>query len=293
MREEKEIVKEFYNSFGWHTNADGVYKDTATFVDIRPVLDSYSHKTHMRVKEFIMPRGEYFLDAGSGAISHPEYLEYSSGYRWHVCIDISQRALVEAQAKLRDRGLYVIADVTRLPFKDGVFDAVVSAHVLYHVPADEQASAVLELQRTMNSGGSCVIIYTWPTCLLTRIARLFNAPGIIARVILKKIPGTRSLWRKMGKSVSEIRENEKHEGHNRPQLYFHPHDRRWFQRTFPDDWNMDIRCWRSVDTTFTKTFVPNNLLGQLLMRFIFWFELVFPRTSVRIGKYPIIIIRKS
>lgn len=286
MRKEKQIVKEFYDTFGWKKNEDGIFLDTATFVDTRPVLDSYYHESHMRVKNFINSAGEYFLDAGSGAIPYDEYLEYSSDFKWRVCIDISKKALVEARSKVKEHGLYVIADITKLPFKDGIFDATVSAHVLYHIPSDEQMSAVLELQRTIKHGGRCVIIYTWPRCLLTKIARGFN---IIRKI--SKIARASSIQRKNTK-LSEPTNREQKEG-TYPSLYFHSHNYQWFQKNIQDDWDVDIRCWRCADMVFTKTFVSNNFFGQLLIGWIFQLENLFPHALARIGRYPMIIINKK
>ena len=116
----------------------------------------------------------------------------------------------------------------------------------------------------------------------------FNAQWIIA-----KIPGDRPFLRKIVKLVPQITDDEKHKGDVSPPLYLHAHNYRWFQKTFPNDWNIDIRCWRSVGKFFTETFIPSNLLGQLLMRLIFWFETVFPHALAKIGTYPMIIIRKK
>ncbi len=174
MRKEKQIVQEFYNNFGWHKVTGGIYKDTETFVDMRLVMRDYFHKMHMRVKRCIKSNVKYFLDAGSGAIPHPEYLKYSVGYERRVCVDFSIKALSESRSKLKDRGFYVVSDLTKLPFKDGIFDATVSAHVLYHIPEDEQKAAIFELYRTMKKDAKCVIIYIWPSSLLTKIASLFG-----------------------------------------------------------------------------------------------------------------------
>jgi ubiquinone/menaquinone biosynthesis C-methylase UbiE len=284
MRKEKQIVKDFYDTYGWEKNEDGIYLDTATFVDTRPALGYYYHESHMRVKNFINSTGEYFLDAGSGAIPYVEYLEYSSDFKWRVCIDFSKKALVEARSKLKEKGLYVIADITRLPFKDGIFDSTVSAHVLYHIPSDEQKSAVLELQRTIKHGGSCVIIYTWPGCLLTKIARGFNI-----RRMISKISRASSVLRK---STEEQINKGQNEG-TYPSLYFHPHDYRWFQKNIPEEWDVDIRCWRCADSVFTKTFVPDNFFGRFLIGWIFQMENLFPHVLARIGRYPMIIIHKK
>jgi len=193
MRKEKQIVREFYDTFGWHKNTDGIYKDIDAFVDMRPVMTNYSYKIYMRAKGFINPHGKYFLNAGSGAISHAEYLEYSLGYDWHICVDFSERALSEARSKLKDRGLFVKADLTNLPFKDGIFDATVAAHVLYHIPEDEQKSAIFELYRTLKKNANCVVIYTWPSCLLTNIAALFRRIIEKTKRLIKIIPGTHFL----------------------------------------------------------------------------------------------------
>ena len=276
MSKEKQIAKEFYDTFGWYRNKYGVYKDTAAFVDMRSVLDSYRHKTHIRVKNFLRSRGEHFLDAGSGAIPHPEYLEYSSDYKWRVCVDLSQRALIEARSKLKEKGFLVLADVTKLPFRDEVFDASILAHVLYHIPRDEQKSVVLELYRTLKSGSSCVIIYSWPTCLITKIVEFVF---LVVRFFHVRAPKRTN--------------NSLNEENILPPLYFHAHDYRWFQENFPDDWDLDIRCWRLVSTNFTRIFVPNNFLGELLMRVISWFETKIPHGLSRIGQYPMIIIRKK
>src|SRR5581483_12460966 len=128
---EKAIVRDFYEEFGWTRDTSGTYNDTASFVDLRPVLSSYYHDTQMRVKRFLNRSGKYFLDAGSGPLSQPEYLLYSDDYAFRVCIDLSASALQEARRKLTGHGLCVIGDVGALPFRTGTFDAVLASHVLY------------------------------------------------------------------------------------------------------------------------------------------------------------------
>ena len=285
MRKEKEIVKKFYESFGWDRNEAGVYKDTACFVDQRPPIKGYNHKVLTRARNFLRTHGEYFLDVGSGPIPNAKLLQYSSDFKWCVCVDLSRVALTEARSNLGQKGLYVQADLTNLPFKDGAFEAVLASHVLYHIPQDEQESAVLEFYRTMATGGLCVIIYmskTSPSVLLRN-----------ARRIIAKVPGLRLLWTKTVKPILSKREYNNNEEEARPFLYSHTYHYRWFRKTFPQSWDMDIRVWSCVDLDFTKTFVPNNFLGFVLMKFIFWLEIVFPHALLRISRYPMIIIRKK
>ncbi len=227
----------------------------------------------MRVKEFLKHHGEFFLDAGSGSIPLPEYLEYSSGYRWRVCLDFSRKALKEARSKAKEQGLYVLGDVTTLPFKDDVFDSAVLLHVLYHVPEDEQKPAITEIHRTMKPGSSCVILYSWFPIPNSLIRKLENSAFCL------------KIWRKILQTPEEEEV--------RP-LYFHAHDYKWFERNFIhlDGWDVSIRCWRSVDSIVTKALVPGNFLGRSLMRLTFWFETVLPHALARIGRFPMIIIRK-
>ncbi len=49
------------------------------------------------------------------------------------------------------------ADVQRLPFADGAFDAVVSADVLYHRAVSDDGSALAELARVTRPGGVVVL----------------------------------------------------------------------------------------------------------------------------------------
>jgi SAM-dependent methyltransferase len=256
------------------------------------VLKPYYQKVHMRVKEFLAPQGTYFLDAGSGAISHAEYLTYSAGYHRRICVDLSIKALVEARGKLQEHGCYVIADLTKLPFRDGTFDAAISAHVLYHIPEDEQASALRELYRTLKPGRQCVVIYVWPTSLPTKLASLFSSQQIIAKTrrLIAMIPGERRLGRQQAPPTTSEREPGARECV--PPLYFHAHNYQWFRDTVPDEWETEIRCWRFVNRPFTTTFVANNVIGRLLLAIIFWLETLFPHAMARIGSYPMIILRK-
>ena len=287
MKKEKKIVRNFYETYGWEKNDKGVYRDAVAFVDIRPVLDSYRHETHLRVKKFLHQKGKYFLDAGSGAIPHPEYLEYSSGYSWRICADISLKALNEAREKVKDRGFYVLADVTMLPFKSGVFTGVVSAHVIYHVPKDEQSSAVFELIRTMKEDGRCIIIYSWPMAFIKKVASVIGCSLSWIRSVFKR----RSLQDKALKETEMVKDGEKLTKEIPPEIYSYRFPFSWFKKTFPEDWEMKFLCWRSVDPRFTKSFVPDNAIGRLIMKWIFKFETQFSHFMGRVGRYSMIIIK--
>jgi len=145
VREEKKIVRDFYNNFGWKLTENGIYNDTALWVDQRTASVEFETWCARRVGSYLPRSGIYLLDAGSGPIPHPVYMEYHANYARRICVDFSIEALQEAQQKLGVRGIYVLGDVTNLPFRDDAIDAVIANHVLYHVPADEQEKAFREL----------------------------------------------------------------------------------------------------------------------------------------------------
>jgi len=60
------------------------------------------------------------------------------------------------------RGLCVVADATRLPFKDGAFSNTISSEVLEHVPDDRGALA--ELARVMKPQGRMVVTFPHRKC---------------------------------------------------------------------------------------------------------------------------------
>ena len=100
----KADVRQFYDRVGWQKVSENTYQN-AQFEDLRAVSFPYIHKCHLRINRHIQPSGKYLLDAGSGPIQYPEYLTYSQGYQFRVCLDISIVALQEARERIKDHGL--------------------------------------------------------------------------------------------------------------------------------------------------------------------------------------------
>ena len=164
----KDQVREFYDQVGWQEISNGLYQN-ARYEDLRPVSQEYIHSCHMRVLQHLPPQGSFLLDAGSGPIQYPEYVEYSRGYDKRVCADISIVALDEARNRIGDHGLFVVADLANLPFKDAAFDAVVTLHAIHHLPETEHAQAFDGLYRTMTPGASAVVVNGWDESTFSRL----------------------------------------------------------------------------------------------------------------------------
>ena len=287
MLNEKQTVRKFYDQLGWQKNVNGIFKNSAIFEDRRQILTDYYRKVQLRVGRLILPRGENFLDAGAGAVPSP----YATGYKQHICVDFSITALQEARTNLKQNGLYVLADITKLPFKDGTFDAIMCSHTLYLVPGDEQEITIKELYRTLKKNGRCVIIYLWPTSLLTKIAKHFKFITEKLRHMTLNVFTARHLGgtKEHADKPKPIEDIFKYIG---ILLGMYSHDYHWFKKTLPAEWKIEIRCWSSVDRFFTETFVPDNILGRMVINFIYLLETTFPYFMARIGKCPMFIIDK-
>src|SRR5262245_16756276 len=76
--------------------------------------------------------------------------------------DLSHRMLLRARARLRNaRVTHAVADLTRLPYADARFDAVVCGWVLEHLP--DPRSGLRELARVMAPGGKLLLLCTEDT----------------------------------------------------------------------------------------------------------------------------------
>jgi hypothetical protein len=175
-----------------------------------------------------------------------------------------------------------VADLAHLPFRDGVFDATVSAHVLYHVPGDEQGAVLFELYRTLRLRGVCVVVYRQFTDVLSCV------PSIVRRIMAlpRRIVGARNFKRHRLADEGGSAESD-----GAPPLYAYSHNRLWFQGTLPREWDVDIRCWSIADQSFKRKFVPDNLFGRCILGVIYGLETAFPHALAWIG-YQTIVIRK-
>jgi SAM-dependent methyltransferase len=268
MENTKQQVREFYDEVGWSQVGEGLYQN-ARYEDLRPVSRDYIHNCHLRVNRHIASRGDLLLDAGSGPVQWPEYLTFSEGYRFRVCLDISITALKEARARLKDRGLYVVADIANLPFKSDVFDGEVSMHTIHHLPMSEHRKAYLELLRVLKPGKSMAIVNGWDNPSLMQLVQPL--------IQLGRLVSGRALKRK---------KNDSPDG-----TFVAKMTPRWLKQELHDV-KFNIYAWRSLSTVFLKSFVRPRFGGKAFLRFMFWLEDRFPRFFGENGQYPLIVMKK-
>lgn len=281
----KKQVREFYNQVGWQEVSDGLYQN-ARYEDLRPVSRQYIHRCHMRVRRQLKPGGYLMLDAGSGPIQYPEYLEYSQGYQYRVCVDISIIALQEARHRIGDHGLFVVADVANLPFKNDLFDGVVSLHTIHHLPGDEHLQAYRDLYRVLAPKREAVVVNGWPSSRLMAIADPFirfsnRIRGVVRRLLGRPRPAST-------KGGANLKDSTVPKG-----TFINRHDVAWVKGEVGAYMPVEILVWRSVSVRFLRSLIHSSTGGQWWLRLLFWLEERFPHFFGENGQYPLIIISKE
>lgn len=286
----KQQVRDFYDQVGWQELSEGLYQN-ARYEDLRPVARDYVHRCHMRVARHLQPQGRYLLDAGSGPIQYPEYLEYSSGYRARVCVDISIVALQEARRRIGEiaeggHGMFVVADIARLPFKPDAFDGEVSLHTIHHLPDEEHLQAYSELYRVLAPGRSGVVVNGWddPPLMnwLDRPVRWANGLRWYAR----RLRGG-AMQEPEEKKATRTSQNGDPKG-----TYVRKKDAARLQREVGTVMPLKILVWRSISVRAMRALIHPRLGGRWILSLLFWLEERWPRFFGEKGQYPLIVIGK-
>jgi ubiquinone/menaquinone biosynthesis C-methylase UbiE len=283
----KRQVREFYDQIGWQEVSEGLYQN-ARYEDLRPVSSAYIHHCHMRVARHLKPRGRYLLDAGSGPIQYPEYLEYSRGYDYRVCADISIQALIEARKRIGVHGLFVVADIANMPFAPEVFDGVVSLHTIHHLPLAEHFRAYKEIYRVLIPDRTGVVVNGWnqpPLAVTLKRLRRFTLrmQGFINHRLLRR-ERLREDLNPVGALQDENQVKSTFVDKNHPA---------WFKRKIGARLPLEIYVWRSVSVKDLRTFIHPRWGGRGILHALFWLEERFPRWFGENGQYPLVLIRKE
>jgi ubiquinone/menaquinone biosynthesis C-methylase UbiE len=279
-RQEKQTVQEFYDEVGWKKTEDDRFEDTDRFLDTRSIVQDYYRECRLRIGRQLPASGEYLLDVASGPVQFPEYVDYQAGFGARICMDFSALALREARANVGSKGVLVQGDITDLPLHDDSIDAILSLHTIYHVPRDEQPTAFRELHRVLRPGGVAVVAYSWGHTAWEELStgrRLLHLPARLLgrlRRALRTTPATPTTG-----AAGE------------PELYFHAFDHHWFRRQ-PWPFEAEIVTHHMFTSRTLEALVRERFLGARLLGAIRRFEDAFPRFAGRVGRYPLIVIRK-
>jgi SAM-dependent methyltransferase len=118
---------------------------------------AYEDQAEASALQRLLPKsGELLLELGAGAGRNtPRY----SGFKQVVLVDYSLTQLQQAVQRLgRDqRYIYVAADIYKLPFVDGLFDAATMIRTLHHM-ADPKL-ALEQVHRSLQMGATFILEY--------------------------------------------------------------------------------------------------------------------------------------
>ena len=266
MSEHDQEVQRFYDDIGWEY-VDDQSKDALINEDLRDVAKGYVSACRMRVCKHIPHAGVKILDMASGPIQYPEYLRYSENFSKRYCVDLSRKALDIAESRIGEHGEYLHGSFFDLSIEEDTFDCALSVHTIYHMPKDMQASAVRRLLHVTKRGKPVVIIYSNPDILVKKVLTLCKRA---MRLFKKHAPN----------------------GNTDQNLYFYSHSHDWW-RQFEDVADIKMYPWRSFSSRHQKMLFPDNIIGKLMFKVLFFLEDRFPVFFVRHFKYAMIVMRKK
>ena len=284
----KQQVGKFYDQVGWQKEADGLYQN-ARYEDLRPVSAEYIHKCHMRVKRHLAPTGKYLLDAGSGPVQYDEYLTYSEGYQYRVCMDLSFVALQEARKRLGNKGIYIIADIANLPFASDTFDGIVSLHTIHHVPIDEKVAVYKGLHRCLKPGRTLVTVDGWSEVPLGSVM------AFMMRVAnrMRRWTGKEASPMPNGAPADQTDAAEENSAQEPVGTFVLKTSAKWFHSVMEGQLPYEIRVWRSVSVKFLRSVIQPEWGGRFWLKVLYQLEEWFPHFFGEKGQYPLIIISKD
>ena len=278
MSSDKKRVFDYYNEVNFKVrDSFKIYGDAPKWVDEREVSLKYLKNSFNKAARFYPHYGKFILDVGSGPIGFDEYINLSDGYEYRICIDLSVNALIEAKNnmdKVNKKGIYICGDITNIPLQSDTCDTVLCQHTLYHVPKNDQFTAVNELYRVAKVNSKVVIVYSWfyhswMMNLSLNIIQLYR----ISRHFF-------------GKFYIKI-------FNSKPRLYFYSHSVRWFRKSFTFSRDLEIYCWRSTNKYFLTIFIHKWFFGEFLLTRLIKIEDKFSKFMGIFGEYPVIVITKK
>jgi ubiquinone/menaquinone biosynthesis C-methylase UbiE len=263
----------FYDEVGWREEA-GVTVDQRLFGDREtgPLRDAAHRERLRRTREALSSAGVglRLLECGCGGNPARGILDLCAEY---TGVDFSSTGLEVAARRLGDPGIPITlreADICALPFADGSFDAVYSAHVLYHVedPA-AQRRAFREIARVVRPGGVAVLILANPRPLLFW--------GRMASRLAADTPWLSGLLNR---------------ARSKPPLPYRPMTLRWMRDVLSDFGDVEISCHALASTWFNQHVTETRGAGRLLWEAILLAERRAPERLASLGCYVQIVLRK-
>ncbi len=269
-------TREYYDHEGWQLCPDGARLRELNRFGMKedgPIRQKLYGQHLRRIEAAVRSAGNSLnlLECGCGG--NPMIRLLRTGDRY-TGVDFSTTGLGEADSRLRAWGgtcRLQEADICRLPFSDGEFDAIYSAHVLYHIDsAPGQAAALEEMSRVLRPGGVAVLALANPHPLLFPIR--------FGKNLAAETPMLRSV-------VVRFRQNNS--------LPYRPMNIGGYKRKLQRHGSVDIVTGGIPSVWFYRNVTEYRYPGKILWHAIRSLESRAPRLSASLGNYFLLIFRKT
>lgn len=136
------------------------------------------------------------LDAGCGSGRHCKYILRRADADARLCaFDLSQRMLKRARRRFKtERIRFLAADLTRLPYADASFDAIICGWVLEHLP--DPRPGLKELARVLQPGGKMLLMTTEDTVVGAMASNLWHCRTYNRRDLRKSCEECGLAWQR-------------------------------------------------------------------------------------------------
>lgn len=161
--------------------------------------------------------------------------------------------------------------MTNLPFADGAFDVVYSAHAIYHIDTIKgQEAAFREAMRVVRPGGRAVFVLSNPFPLLF--------PYRLIRRVLAMTPGLNTILNRL---------------RAKPPVPYLPMPLGWMKRQLGRWGNVKITGHAVPSVPFDRGISKSTSFGRMAWRAVQWLETHHADVAARLGCYVLIVVDKS
>lgn len=271
-------TKEYYDQKGWTVLEDGHLTDNRLWRarEDGPLRIASRRLRVRRIREALAQVGDCLnlLECGCGGNPELDLLDLCAHY---TGADFSSTGLAVADQKLGPMGVpyrLVEGDVCSMPFPDEGFDAVYSAHMVYHIrDPNGQAAALREMLRVTKQGGIVVLVVANPRPLLF--------PGRLIQRLIADAP-------LVGNALYGLRSRLL----TKPPIPFNPRPLGWMRRQLEPFGRVKIIGNELTSVWFNQHISEKAPLGRLAWKLLAWLEREHPAACAWLGNYAQITVRK-
>lgn len=269
-----EATRSFYNQQGWAVTETGQTVDGELFgvKEDGPIRAGLYEKLQKRIGDALSAAGDKLnlIECGCGGAPERRLQPHCNHY---TGVDFSETGLILAANTFSEApvpAVFQTADICALPYSDGSFDAVYSAHVVYHIadPA-AQRRALTEMVRVTRPGGAIVVIAANPRPLLfpLRAAMRLAATMPVIAPLMRRLKGPSP-------------------------IPYNPQTIGWMQDALSGCASVEVHTAGMASTWVNQRVSERRYPGKALWQIIGLIEGRAPKLAARLGNYVVFTCRR-